>query len=973
MNALFGHTKRPFNYVYMIGLIGLLVLALIIGVLLATNQPKQNVITINTTVPNQITIQPSLPPSPQHEEQANQIALTPRTNKTAAISSTVFIPQVSISPSSPSVPVSSDWAMVAANPQRTSWSPSEPAANMHIEWYRPIDAYIPPNFQVIAANNLLYISSARGLYALQYDTGQLAWRYDTEIPLGNSPTIASVNGISVAVVGGYDKKIHAFNALTGQSLWEFGGAQAGYDANPLVIANVVYVGNRDGYFYAINATNGQLIWQYPAANQSPIGPIHLSPAYNDGTLYFATDYNYAYALNLNGTLKWKSQKLIGDGYNSYWPAIYTDPTSGKDYVILAGNIAYREMMRPGTYSYDNSETFPYGIGLATGYVTATLRDAWATGKTILDYSASAAFFEQKPWQRIYTILDGTTGSEYTTDFDHDGKPEYLPVWPIANPSTQAPPVVSSEDGLIYFDNIGPNNSGYVMGWKFGTPYFALTSLRHAADEPQVMSAGGNYLFRDLCCSRVGDYTLFSNLSSNQALWNYNLSSVAPGYDQQLYYLQQNYLENISAQYGNVNGIYGYHGDQNPLVPYNGKVYVIRGNSVLAFGSGTARGKLALLSSTSTSQSVVTPSTTELTTRLETEISKIVNAGLLKPGYYDDSQFGFNYYLLDNYFDNPADTLYTLSIAYPYLSTSLQTQVKNYITNSSTGIYTLYFKNGFTNRIGWNRGVQRDSVTLPSEVATDMQSSDLADNYNWKLDETLSWNYALYIHANPNNFYALYKYAQNVAPENVQSIYQLAVNELTTGDCLSTDCTVVPPSATDSALIQKPYELNAYLAGYVGFLKLQELAGKTTQDSSLRTKMTNEYNRLLALRLNNFSKDTPFTTVNNGYGKNMINISRNFIWLTPEVATQLRSSKLSAVQQALTEYNTVGPYWFVSRFNAANAESGFQNLYDYPSLFAAKAWILQDSRAEMSKWLDAPAFQIGDLFYIQNLVATIQAP
>ncbi len=861
--------------------------------------------------------------------------------------------------------------MVAANPQRTSWTSAELADNAHAEWYRPIDAYIPPNFQVIAANNLLYIASARGLYALQYDTGQLVWRYDTEMPLGNAPSIASINGVSIAFFGGYDKKIHALNALTGQPVWEFTGAKAGFDANPLIIGNTVYIGSRDGYFYAINAVNGQLRWQYPSAGQDGIGPIHLSPAYINGAIYFATDYNYAYAINLDGTLKWKSAKLIGDGYNSYWPVIYTNPADNKSYVIFSGNIPYREGMRPGTVSYLNSPSYFYLDGVSTVYQTTTLSEPWAVGKTVLDYSATSLHLQQKPWQRIYTILDADNGSEFTTDFNHDNIPEYLPVWPVMNPSTQSPPMVDPNDGLIYFDNYKDNSRSYVMGWKFGTPYFALTNINHAHDEPQIISGGGNRIFRVLCCSRIGDYTSVTDLSSTRFLWSYNLDSIAPGYDLKLFYLQKDVLSNITAQYGDVNGIYGYHGDQNPIVSYKGKAFVIRGNSVLAFGSGTPKGRLPLLTSVATQQNLVTPSTSELSGRLENEIRKIVSAGILKPGYYEDSQFTGFYYLLDNYFDNPGDTLYTLSIAYPHLSPDLQIAVRNYITNTNSGIYNLYYKNGIVNRIGWARGAQRDSVIYPAEVAADMAT--LPDNYSWLFNGSLSWNYPIYININPNNFYALYKYVQNIAPEMVQNVYQLEVSALTTGRCQYADCTVVPPGATDSVLTKYPYQLNAYLAGYYGFLKLQELAGMTVQDSALRTRMTAEYNRLRNLRISTFTKDTPFTTYDNGYGRNMMNISRNFVWLTPEVAADLRANDLVSVQMALDEYNTVGPYWFVSRFNAATAESGFQNLYDYAALFAAKAWILNSNRDELYKWLDAPAFKVGDLFYIQNLIAVIEAP
>jgi hypothetical protein len=80
-----------------------------------------------------------------------------------------------------------------------------------------------------------------------------------------------------------------------------------------------------------------------------------------------------------------------------------------------------------------------------------------------------------------------------------------------------------------------------------------------------------------------------------------------------------------------------------------------------------------------------------------------------------------------------------------------------------------------------------------------------------------------------------------------------------------------------------------------------------------------------------------------------------------------------VQQATDEYNTVGPYWFVSRYTASIAESTTQNLYDYPAMFQAKAYLLKEPREELTKYLDVPAFQRGDLFYIQNLIASIEAP
>ena len=171
--------------------------------------------------------------------------------------------------------------MLGANLQRTSWTPEEATGRLNLEWYRPIEAYIPQNVQIIAANGLLYVSTSGGLYALNAASGDVAWRFDTAMPLGNSPTV--IDG--VAYVGGYDRKLHALNAVTGAHLWSFDGAKAGYSANPLVVDGKVIVGNRDGRLYAIGAhgtpQQGKIVWQFNANS-----PIRLSAAYADGVILF---------------------------------------------------------------------------------------------------------------------------------------------------------------------------------------------------------------------------------------------------------------------------------------------------------------------------------------------------------------------------------------------------------------------------------------------------------------------------------------------------------------------------------------------------------------------------------------------------------------------------------------------------------------------------------------------------------------
>jgi outer membrane protein assembly factor BamB len=221
----------------------------------------------------------------------------------------VYLPSVSAPGSTTSGEPS--WPMVAANLERTSWTPTEVRGTLHPRWYKPIEPYIPPKVQVIASDNTLFISTARGLYALDATTGFEKWVFPTELPLGNSPTVN--NGI--VYVGGTDRNLYAINASSGQKIWSY-QAGAGFDTNPVVAGDKVYAGNRDGIFYAIynNGVNrGKLAWSFLTEQA-----IHLSAAYKDGILYFASDDMHAYALNAqNGALVWKSGKLPGTGSVSY--------------------------------------------------------------------------------------------------------------------------------------------------------------------------------------------------------------------------------------------------------------------------------------------------------------------------------------------------------------------------------------------------------------------------------------------------------------------------------------------------------------------------------------------------------------------------------------------------------------------------------------------------------------------------------
>ena len=277
---------------------------------------------------------------------------------------------------------SGDWPMAGANPQRTSWNTEEVRGGLNVLWYHPIEPYISYKIQPIAANGRIYVSTARGLYTFSADNGALLWVYPTEQPLGHSPTIAVINGKSIAYVGGYDRKIHAIDAMSGLTLPGYTAyeAGAGFETNPLVVNNTIYAGNRDGYFYAFDALSGSYLWKYKTE-----GPIAFSAAYKNGTIYFASNDAHAYALNAsNGALVWKSAKLPGSGFHSYWPVIYTNKTTGKDYVIFTSGENYR--FQKMNLVIEESDTIYTGLpdSALIGATSTSIPGDWVSGTVAIN-------------------------------------------------------------------------------------------------------------------------------------------------------------------------------------------------------------------------------------------------------------------------------------------------------------------------------------------------------------------------------------------------------------------------------------------------------------------------------------------------------------------------------------------------------------------------------------------------------------
>lgn len=553
----------------------------------------------------------------------------------------------------------------------------------------------------------------------------------------------------------------------------------------------------------------------------------------------------------------------------------------------------------------------------------------------------------KPQKRHLIILDAATGAEYTP---------YAPVTWVSTThgGNKRPPVIGS-DGVIY-THIGYKNgdpglppnmgaSGGVSGWKFGTQYISRVYdfERGYADETVKFTAGGNLIY-----------------------WSEGFNMPYGAFD-----ITKPFGSNDAWLYTHCGGCLGIpnNGGDSEFMPYKQRLYMLDGNVLAAL---SIRGGLKDLGVVDATTPITPPSNTippqELNQSLEIEIAKIINAGLLRPGFHDSGIWGaaVNGFFpsstiagdhLSEYFHNPGDTIYTLYRAYPYLSPALQTQVVSYVKNHF-GIGKIADITQYAH-IGWKNGARREIFEDTPELSGIINRSyDDPDSVISSIPRT-------YYHYLPqqgqiniwdfpqDSFYGAWKYAQLV-PSEAKTIFDAMKSKITT------------PPITDDDLLRYPYVLNQYIVGYRGYLELEKMAGYTN-DITQSNKYP-EYVRLLNLRIDNFSQDYSFPGLD--YNNNL-SVARNFMYLVPELANEFASQIPSQVQEAINEYEHRRPYWFVSKYDNTYGEGVFEPLYTYHALFQAKALILDESYEQLVKYIDVPAFWRGDLYYIQNIVAALE--
>jgi outer membrane protein assembly factor BamB len=137
---------------------------------------------------------------------------------------------------------------------------------------------------------LALIGSGDGtLYALDAESGEERWRFETERRIRSTPAVAD----GVAYFGGGDGVFYALDVGSGETRWTFettgvglNSADFGFDRTQIqgsaaIADGTVYFGSRDGSLYALDAATGELRWHREDGTAWVVG----TPALHEGTLF----------------------------------------------------------------------------------------------------------------------------------------------------------------------------------------------------------------------------------------------------------------------------------------------------------------------------------------------------------------------------------------------------------------------------------------------------------------------------------------------------------------------------------------------------------------------------------------------------------------------------------------------------------------------------------------------------------------
>ncbi len=157
--------------------------------------------------------------------------------------------------------------------------------------------------------NKIFVGSFSGdLWALDKNTGEKIWRFETKAPIFSTPAFSKLSSFGsddkLLCFGSTNDYVYALNPVTGRAKWKFKADGAIY-SSPAIKNGMVFFGSVDGNLYSLNLKDGTLMWSFKTK-----ASVYSSPAVAESLVYIGSNDYFMYAVNQKtGKLCWKFETL----------------------------------------------------------------------------------------------------------------------------------------------------------------------------------------------------------------------------------------------------------------------------------------------------------------------------------------------------------------------------------------------------------------------------------------------------------------------------------------------------------------------------------------------------------------------------------------------------------------------------------------------------------------------------------------
>jgi outer membrane protein assembly factor BamB len=183
-------------------------------------------------------------------------------------------------------------------------------------------------------NNLIFIGSGKNCYAIDANTADQIWLFETDGVITSRPYAYE----GTVYFGSWDSFVYALNSTSGNLNWKYETGW-GVETTPIISDDLVFVGSHDNNFYALNKESGNIAWFFTCK-----AAIHSNPVVNGENVFFGCDDGRFYSLNkTSGLSTWffaPGLTINDDIYNYLTTPIISSSVvdNGVVYIGAKGNI-----------------------------------------------------------------------------------------------------------------------------------------------------------------------------------------------------------------------------------------------------------------------------------------------------------------------------------------------------------------------------------------------------------------------------------------------------------------------------------------------------------------------------------------------------------------------------------------------------------------------------------------------------------